>query len=92
MTGPSKKQKDYLRSLLQDVGYPAPEMNPQVPALLARILGLSEPLEWSDLDKTQTSRIINATKKRLEFLNQGVQRTPAVFINPTTEVTPWTAP
>ena len=92
MTAPSKKQKGYLRSLLQDVGYPAPEMNPQIPALLARILGVSEPLEWSHLNKTQTSTIINATKKRLEFLNQGVERTPAVFIDPLTEVTPWTVP
>lgn len=92
MTAPSKKQKGYLRSLIQDVGYPAPEMNPQIPALLARILGESEPVEWSDLDKTQTSTIINATKKHLEFLNQGVERIPAVFINPSTEVTPWTAP
>ena len=92
MTAPSKRQSSYLRSLLQDVGYPAPEMNPHVPALLARILGVHEPVEWSDLNKTQTSTIINATKKRLEFLNQGIERTPAVFINPSTEVTPWTAP
>ena len=90
MTAPSKKQKGYLRSLIQDVGYPAPEMNPQIPALLARILGGSEPVEWSDLDKTQTSTIINATMKRLEFLNQGIERTPAIFINPSTDESPWT--
>ena len=90
MIAPTKKQKSYLRSLLQDVGYPAPEMNPQIPPLLARILGTNDPIKWDNLDKTQTSTIINATRKRLEFLNQGIERTPAVFINPSTDISPWT--
>ena len=90
MTAPTKKQKSYLRSLLQDVGFPAPEMNPQIPALLARILGTNDPIKWDNLDKTQTSTIIDAARKRLEFLNQGIERTPAVFINPSTDISPWT--
>ena len=92
MTAPSDKQLAFMRSLLQDVGYPAPETNPHVPALLGRICGTSTPIPWEAVDRMQARHIIDAAKKRNDELNRGIARIPAAFINPSQDIDPWTKP